>query len=220
MRRITATVFLTLDGVMQAPGGPEEDQEGGFAHGGWSVPHWTDAMMAEINRRFAEPLELLLGRRTYEIFAAHWPHAGDDVLALKINTVTKYVATSRPEGLDWQNSVSLGEDAACALKPVLASEGPDLLLQGSSVLAQTLLAQDMIDELSLWTFPVSTGSGKRFFGSGAMPASFRLVEVSRSESGVLMTTYRRAGEIVTGSFAIDPPSAAELARRQVHAAGG
>ena len=219
MRRITATVFLTLDGVLQAPGGPEEDREGGFAHGGWSVPYWTEAMMAEINRRFAEPLELLLGRRTYDIFAAHWPHAGDDPLARTINQVTKYVATSRPEGLDWHNTVSLGEDAACALKPVLASEGPDLLLQGSSVLAQTLLAHDMIDELSLWTFPVSTGSGKRFFGSGAMPASFRLVEVSQSESGVVMTTYRRAGEIATGSFAIDPPSEAELARRRRHAAG-
>lgn len=219
MRRITATVFLTLDGVMQAPGGPEEDREGGFAHGGWSVPYWTDGMMAEINRRFAQPLELLLGRRTYEIFAAHWPYAGDEPLARTINKVTKYVATSRPEGLDWHNTVSLGEDAACALKPVLASEGPDLLLQGSSVLAQTLLAQNMIDELSLWTFPVSVGSGKRFFGNGAMPAGFRVVASEQSESGVLMTTYRPAGEIVTGSFAIDPPSAAELARRQVHASG-
>jgi dihydrofolate reductase len=204
MRKIRATVFLTLDGVMQAPGGPEEDRDGDFAHGGWSVPHWTEAMLAEINRRFAEPLALLLGRRTYEIFAAHWPHAGDDdPLARRINEVTKYVATSRPEGLDWHNSVSLGEDAACALKPVLASKGPDLLLQGSGMLAQTLLAQGMIDELSLWTFPVSAGSGKRFFGSGAMPASFRLVAAEHSESGVLMTTYRRAGALETGSFALE-----------------
>ncbi|WP_417769054.1 dihydrofolate reductase family protein, partial [Stappia sp.] len=155
----------------------------------------------------------------YDIFAAHWPHAGDEPLARTINKVTKYVATSRPEGLDWHNTVSLGEDAACALKPGLASEGPGLLLQGSSVLAQTLLAQNMIDELSLWTFPVSVGGGKRFFGSGAMPASFRVVASEQSESGVLMTTYRPAGEIVTGSFAVDPPSAEELARRQVHAAG-
>jgi len=146
MREIVVGTFLSLDGVMQAPGGPEEDTEGGFRFGGWTFPHWDEKMGEKMGESFAQPFDLLLGRKTYDIFAAHWPHAGDEPPAPLFNSITKYVATADPASLTWQNSQALGSDIVCALKQINAGEGPMLLVQGSSKLLQTLLANDLVDE--------------------------------------------------------------------------
>jgi len=215
MRHVVAATFLSLDGVMQAPGGPEEDAAGGFRHGGWTVPYWDEAMGEVMDKAFDEDFDLLLGRRTYDIFAAHWPHYGDDdPVAAKFNACTKYVATSSPKTLNWQNSVALHGDVAAEVAALKRKEGRKLLLQGSSELIQTLLAKDLIDECSLLVFPVVLGKGKRLFGKGAIPAAFRLVESKVSGTGVIMATYCRGGAVTTGSFAREEPSAEEIARRE------
>lgn len=225
MRRIITTAFVSLDGVMQAPGGPDEDPTGGFRHGGWTVPYWDDALGASMGEVFSKPFDLLLGRRTYDIFAAHWPHVEADPaasnfdalnhqIATLFNGVTKYVATHAPETLSWQNSQALGSDTVAALRALKQTDGPELLTQGSSVLIQTLLAHDLIDEIRLLIYPLVLGRGKRLFGDGAMPAAFTLSQATTSPSGVLIATYARAGEVRTGSFALDTPNAAELERRK------
>jgi dihydrofolate reductase len=215
MRRIIAGTFMSIDGVMQAPGGPEEDPTGGFAYGGWSVNYWDDAMMAEIGKSMADPFDLLLGRKTYEIFAAHWPYAGDDnPVAAKFNAITKYVVTSSTEPLSWINSVAIGGDVAAAIARLKQSDGPNLLIQGSSQLLQTLLANDLIDEFNLRIFPLVLGSGKRLFGKGTMPAALKLVDSSTSATGVTTNTYHRAGEIKSGTFELVGTTEAELARRE------
>jgi dihydrofolate reductase len=220
MRKIVAATFLSLDGVMQAPGGPEEDTTGGFSHGGWTFHYWDEAMGEVMGKAFGEPFDLLLGRKTYEIFAAHWPYAGDeDPIAKAFNRVTKYVATSSDAPLTWQNSVAL-RDVPADLAKLKRQDGPKLLIQGSSVLIQTLLKHDLIDELSLMVFPLVLGKGKRMFGEGAIPAALRLVESKASSTGVVMSRYRREGEIRTGSFAQAEPSEAEVARRERMAAEG
>jgi dihydrofolate reductase len=220
MRKIVAATFLSLDGVMQAPGGPEEDPTGGFSHGGWTFHYWDEAMGEVMGKAFGEPFDLLLGRKTYEIFAAHWPYAGDeDPIAKAFNRVTKYVATSSDAPLAWQNSVAL-HDVPADLAKLKRQDGPKLLIQGSSVLIQTLLKHDLIDELSLMVFPLVLGKGKRMFGEGAIPAALRLVESKASSTGVVMSRYRREGEIRTGSFAQAEPSEAEVARRERMAAEG
>jgi dihydrofolate reductase len=221
MRQIIAATFLSLDGVMQAPGGPEEDPTGGFAHGGWLVPYWDEAMGEVLGQTFDAPFELLLGRTTYEIFAAHWPHAGeDDPIARAFNATTKHVATTSQGPLSWQNSVALRGDVAAEVAKLKRQDGPTLLLQGSSVLIQTLLEHDLIDEFRLMTFPVVLGRGKRLFGSGAMPAALKLAESKVSSTGVVMSSYRRDGEVRPGSFALAEPSETEIARREKLAAQG
>ena len=214
MREIVVGTFLSLDGVMQAPGGPQEDTEGGFRFGGWTFPHWDEKMGQKMDESFAQPFDLLLGRKTYDIFAAHWPHAGDEPPAPLFNRATKYVATSDPASLTWENSEALGKDVVASLKQIKAGEGPMLLVQGSSKLMQTLLANDLVDELRLWVFPVVLGGGKRLFGEGAMPAGFSLTDSWASTTGVVAGTYRRAGEVSTGSFALEEPSEAEVKRRE------
>ena len=218
MRRILTAAFLSLDGVMQAPGGPQEDAEGGFVYGGWTFHHWDEAMGQTTGETMVRPFDLLLGRKTYDIFAAHWPFAGDDPLAAKFNAATKYVATQEPATLTWENSVALTGDIDLEIASIKAQEGPDLLVQGSSELIQALLIHDLIDEYGLWIFPVVLGTGKRFFGEGALPGNMKLVASKVSTTGVIMTTYRRAGDVTTGSFALDEPSDAELKRRQKRAA--
>lgn len=220
MREIVAVTFLSLDGVMQAPGGPDEDLTGGFGFGGWSVPYWDDAMNEAIVKTFAEPFDLLLGRRTYEIFAAHWPHAESGPISDAFNGVTKYVASRSPLQLDWQNSVHLRGDVAAEVRALKRQDGPRLLLQGSGDLIQTLLRHDLIDELGLWTFPLILGSGKRLLGEGALPVAMQLTGSKASSTGVVMSSYRRAGEIKPGSFAPEQPSEAEIARRRKWAAEG
>ncbi|HYI64122.1 MAG TPA: dihydrofolate reductase family protein [Allosphingosinicella sp.] len=212
MRKVVAATFVSLDGVMQAPGGPEEDPTGGFAHGGWTVDYWDDAMGQAMGDLFAEPFDLLLGRRTYEIFAAHWPHIEGDPIAEAFNAVTKYVATSSAEPLTWQNSVALRGDVPMAIGRLKKKDGPKLLIQGSSVLIHALLAHGLIDELRLMIFPVVLGSGKRLFGT--VPEALKLVDSKTSSTGVVMATYTPAGAVTTGSFALNEPSEAEIARRE------
>jgi dihydrofolate reductase len=221
MRQIVAATFLSLDGVMQAPGGPEEDTIGGFAYGGWLFPYWDDATGETIDKTFAAPFELLLGRTTYDIFAAHWPYAGeDDPIAKAFNATTKHVATTSSGPLSWQNSVALRGDVAAEVARLKRQDGPTLLIQGSSGLIQTLLKHDLIDEFRLMTFPLVLGKGKRMFGSGAMPAALKLVDSKVSSTGAVISTYRRDGEIRTGSFASAEPSEAEIARRRKMASQG
>jgi dihydrofolate reductase len=221
MRKIIVPAFVSLDGVMQAPGGPEEDRSGGFAHGGWLVPYFDQDLGAAVGQSFRGGFALLLGRKTYDIFAAHWPeiakngHAdpGEVELAELFDRATKYVATHRPEGLGWQNTESLGSDVVGRLRALKQEDGPDLIVQGSSELLQTLLAADLVDELRLMVFPVVLGKGKRLFGSGTVPGALALTHSSTSASGVLIATYARAGVVQTGSFALEQPTEAELERR-------
>jgi dihydrofolate reductase len=172
-------------------------------------------MGAALDNVFGEPFDLLLGRKTYEIFAAHWPYIGEDhPIGKRFNSVTKYVATSSTEPLNWQNSVALKGGAAVAVKTLKQGDGPMLLLQGSGDLIQTLLSSDLIDEFTLWTFPLVLGRGKRLFGKGAMPVALKLTDSKVSTTGVTISSYVRDGEIVTGSFALEPPTSAELERRE------
>lgn len=224
MRKVIATAFLSLDRVMQAPGGPEEDPTGGFNYGGWTVPYWDDAIGAAMGQVFASPFALLLGRRTYDIFAAHWPHIDVDPsastfdavsaqVARTFNETTKYVATHSPDTLSWQNSEALGLDVPSRVRELKQQNGPLLLVQGSSELLQTLLAYDLVDEIRLLIYPVVFGRGKRLFGSGTIPAAFKLTSSSSTPSGVLIARYERAGQISTGSFQLKNPPAAEIERR-------
>ncbi|MDB5693877.1 MAG: bifunctional deaminase-reductase domain protein [Alphaproteobacteria bacterium] len=214
MRKIVAAAFVSLDGVMQAPGGPAEDPTGGFSCGGWTVPYWDEAMGQFMTGMFSAPFDLLLGRKTYEIFAAHWPFVENgDPIAERFNAVTKYVATSSAEPLIWKSSVALRGDVAAEVARLKQEDGPDLLTQGSSLLLQTLLAQDLIDEFRLLTFPLVLGQGKRLFGPETKPGALRLVETNVSTTGVTMSVYEPAGAIGTGSFQLEHPSEAEIARR-------
>ena len=201
MRKLIVTTFLTLDGVMQAPGGPEEDPSGGFAHGGWSVNYWDDQMGEVKTEEFDHPFDLLLGRRTYEIFAAYWPHPPEEAGGKPLNDATKYVCSRSRPSLDWSPALLIEGDAAegvAALKE--EDDGPELQVHGSGNLAQTLIHHGLVDEYRLWVFPLVLGSGKRLFADGTIPAALRLVDSKISTTGVFMGTYEPAGEVVTGSF--------------------
>jgi dihydrofolate reductase len=214
MRKITAGVFQSLDGVMQAPGGPTEDPTKGFDMGGWTVTYW-DALMSEATGGiFSSPFDLLLGRKTYEIFAAHWPFMTGDPVGELFNGIGKHVVTSSIEPLSWQNSHALNGDAASAILALKNSKGPDLLVQGSSQLYPTLFDHKLIDRLFVMTFPVVLGKGKRLFAQGIRPFAMRLVEHKVSTTGVLVTTYEPAGEVPLGSFQQSEPSALEVARQK------
>lgn len=220
MRKVIAGVFLSLDGVMQAPGAPHEDSTGGFNFGGWLVPYWDEVLGQSMGGLFSAPYDLLLGHKTYEIFAAHWPFIKNDPIADQFNAVTKYVATRSNEPLGWKNSVALRGDAAAEIARLKQQNGPTLLTQGSSDLIQTLLAHDLIDEFNLLTFPLILGRGKKLFGTGATPVGLKLVDSKVSTTGVIISRYVRAGSVTTGSFAPDQPSEAELARRRKWAQEG
>ena len=202
MRRLVVNTFLTLDGVMQAPGGPEEDPDGGFAYGGWSVNYWDDQMGEVMGEAMSKPFDLVLGRKTYEIFAAHWPHASEESGAKPLNDATKFVASRTLRWLDWRNSVLIEGDVSEGIGKLKQQEGPELQVHGSANLIQTLLRHNLIDEFRLWTFPLVVGSGKRLFSEGTIPAGLQLVDTRVSSTGVVMGTYVPAGDIVTGSFAL------------------
>jgi dihydrofolate reductase len=200
-RRLIVQSFVTLDGVMQAPGGPGEDDDGGFAYGGWSVNYWDDQMGQVMDEATSRPFAMVLGRRTYDIMAAYWPTAPEETGAKVFNDATKYVASrSRPNLEAWSNSVLLEGDAADALAARKAEDGPELQVHGSANLIQTLLRHNLVDEYRLWVFPVVLGSGKRLFGDGTVPSGLRLVDSKVSTTGVVMGTWQPAGEVVTGSF--------------------
>jgi dihydrofolate reductase len=214
MRKVIAGVMMSLDGIMQAPGGPEEDPTGGFKFGGWVWPHFDEAGGEAMDKSFSTPFDLLLGRKTYEIFAAYWPYQGpDDPIGKRFNEVTKYVATHSHTPLQWQNSVAL-HDAVHDVARLKQEEGPALLTQGSTVLLQSLLKADLIDEFRVMLFPVILGQGKKLFGEGTIPVGLKLTESTVTPSGVTINTYVRSGGVQTGSFGSDSPSKEELQRRE------
>jgi dihydrofolate reductase len=200
MRELLVQTFLTLDGVMQAPGGPEEDDSDGFAFGGWSVTYWDEELDQAMDVVVSKPFAMVLGRHTYDIMAAFWPHASEEEGATAFNDVTKYVASRSRPALAWSNSLLIEGDAAEGLAALKAEDGPELQVHGSGNLAQTLIRHNLVDRYRLWIFPLVIGSGKRLFAEGTIPAGLELIEGRTSTSGVFMGTYRSAGEIVTGTF--------------------
>lgn len=205
MRKLVVGTFLTLDGVMQAPGGPDEDRDGGFEHGGWSVKYWDDMMGQLIVEQMQHPDALLLGRRTYEIFAAHWPRVTDpnDPVAAKLNSVRKYVVSRTLRSADWNNSSLISRDVAASVAQLKEQAGGEIQVHGSSNLIQTLLKHDLVDEFRLWIFPVMVGPGKRLFADGTIPGALRLVDTKVSSTGVVIQRYERAGKLEYGSFEVD-----------------
>jgi dihydrofolate reductase len=200
MRKLIVGSFVTLDGVMQAPGGPEEDTSGGFDHGGWSFGYWDEQMQNVMGEWMSQPYALLLGRKTYEIFAAYWPNA-DQPPAEEFNKATKYVASTTLEDLEWENSQLIEGDVADGIRALKEEEGPDLLVQGSGNLVQTLLQHGLVDEFRLMIFPLVLGTGKRLFDGGTMPDGLEVTSAQTSSTGVVIATYRPGAEIKYGSFA-------------------
>jgi len=220
MRKLIASAFVSLDGVMQAPGGPEEDPTGGFAFGGWTVPYWDDSTDISGSGFDGKDRELVLGRRTYEIFEAYWPYQGDDnPVAQTLNAARKHVASRTLTAVHWNNSALLQGDVVKAIAALKATPGPDLQMIGSAHLIQTLQAAGLIDQYHVWTYPVVLGRGKRLFEATARPSALRLVDSRISGTGVVMSTYVSLGEIQPGSFVGDAPSDKELSRRQAMADG-
>ena len=216
MRKLAVNTFMSLDGVMQAPGGPEEDPTGGFAYGGWGANYVDDEMMGRVSE--SGPYELLLGRGTYEIFAAHWPY-DEGPIADQLNSTRKHVASRTLDGVDWNNSTLITGDVAEYVAELKRQDGPEIQVHGSVGLIQTLLEHDLIDEYRLWIFPLVLGKGKRFFGAGTIPGGMKLVDSAVSKTGVTINTYERAGDIDLGSFEFDEPTEAEMERRK-HLAEG
>jgi dihydrofolate reductase len=216
MRRIIVGAMVSLDGVMQAPGGPDEDPIGGFAYGGWVAPYFDESLGEAVGDMFSKPFDLLLGRKTYDIFAAHWPYVGaDDPIGPLFDRINKYVATRNPNlTLAWQNSHLLGPDALAAVRALKSEDGPDLLTQGSTDFLKTLFKNNLVDQVNISVFPVVLGKGKKMFGDDAYPTALKLVSSKVSESGVTINRYVRGGDVVTGSFAFEQPTEAELERRR------
>jgi dihydrofolate reductase len=228
MRKLVVQAFVTLDGIMQAPGGQEEDPTGGFRFGGWSVSYWNEAMLQRMGELMAKPFDLLLGRRTYEIFAAHWPYIEDDPMGDALNRAVKHVASRTLTRLDWSNSRLIPGDVGAGVATIKEEPGAEIQVHGSSNLVQTLLAHDLVDELRIWTFPLLLGEGKRLFGGGTIPLSFELRESTPFDSGVVLTTLARSSAVapaeladseVMSRFALDEPTEAEKARRDGLARG-
>jgi len=211
MRKLVVNTFMSLDGVMQAPGGPQEDPTGGFEHGGWAAGYFDEEMLDQIEK--SGPYELLLGRGTYEIFAAHWPF-DEGPIADQLNGTRKHVASTTLEHLDWNNSTLIEGDVAGYVSNLKNQDGPEIQVHGSPGLIQTLLRHDLIDEYRLWIFPVVLGTGKRFFGDGSIPAGLRLADSKASKTGVTINTYERAGDIGYGLMGFEEPTEAEVARRE------
>ena len=198
MRIITVLTFITLDGVMQAPGGPEEDESGNFKFGGWTVPYFDDSLASEMTEQMSQPFDLLLGRKTFEVFAAYWPHHDDE--GAGINRATKYVVSNTMTNHEWKKSIFIGGDVVNKIKKLKQQDGPQLQVHGSSNLIQTLLEHDLADEFWLKIFPVTLGRGKRLFDQGTVPRSYTMVKSRALSSGVIIANFERVGEVKTGSF--------------------
>jgi dihydrofolate reductase len=198
MRKLVVLTFVTLDGVMQGPGGPTEDPSGNFTLGGWTVPYFDEFLGTVMAGQMDRPFDLLLGRKTYEIFASYWPHHREE--GPEINRATKYVASHGAMQFTWEKSVLLQGDVVEAIKKLKAQAGPEIQVHGSANLIQTLLKHDLVDEFWLKIFPVTLGAGKRLFGEGSIPAAFKLSDSKVSPSGVIIANFERAGEVKTGSF--------------------
>lgn len=198
MRKLIAITQVTLDGIMQAPGGPDEDRESGFVYGGWFMPFVDDALRQIIDAIMSGEFDILLGRRTYDIFAGYWPHQ-DNAIGKAFNKATKYVVTHRPDQLDWEPSVRIGGDIVERVRTLKASNGPDIHVWGSSEVLQTLISADLVDEYRLWICPVVLGEGKRLFEAGIPPRRLALVETRSTPAGVLVATYRLDGALPSAS---------------------
>ena len=218
MRKLTGSVFVSLDGVMQAPGGPDEDPRSDFRFGGWVAPFW-DEQMGPFEDVIMGEYDLLLGKRTYDIFSGYWPYHQDDPIGEKFQRINKYVLTHSDGLLEWDNSSRLSGDTADAVAELKRTDGRDLLIQGSSTIYVPLLAAGLIDKLMLLTFPVVLGQGKRIFDGSQQPGALKLVDSFVSPTGVVMTTYEPDGEVPTGSFGDDNPSKEEIERREKMEAG-
>ncbi|MEX2209978.1 MAG: dihydrofolate reductase family protein [Patescibacteria group bacterium] len=199
MRRLVVLSFVSLDGVMQAPGGKGEDPSGGFDLEGWTVPYFDEAAGEEMGKQMDPPFDLLLGRKTYDIFAGYWPQHPEGLGGV-FNKVTKYVVSAKDIDTGWENTVQIKDDVPGKIRKLKQGDGPMLQVHGSSGLIQTLLAEDLVDELWLKTFPITLGKGKRLFGEGTIPAAFKLTDSKMTPSGVVFASYERAGEVETGSF--------------------
>jgi dihydrofolate reductase len=202
MRKVIILSFITMDGVMQAPGGPTEDTSGGFKYGGWTVPYFDESLGMVMTEQMSRPFDLLLGRKTYEIFASYWPNHNDanDPVASGINKAKKYVASHATLEFDWDNSFQLKNDVVGEIEKLKSQDGPELHVHGSGNFIQTLLKHDLVDEFWLKIFPATLGPGKRLFAEGTIPAAFRLTKSSVTPAGVVVADYERAGEVKTGSF--------------------
>ena len=199
MRKIIVLSFVSMDGVMQAPGGPDEDKSGDFKYGGWTVPYFDDFSGKVILEQMGKPFDLLLGRKTFEIFASYWPQHNDEIGA-PINRATKYVASNKLSKHDWNKTVFLKDDVVEEIRKLKNQDGPDLQVHGSGNFIQTLMKNDLVDEYWLKIFPVMLGKGKRLFADGTVPAAFVLTESKISPKGVIIANYKRMGEVKTGSF--------------------
>src|SRR6266550_3971846 len=200
MRRIVVFTMISLDGVMQAPGGPQEDTSGGFQYGGWTVPYSDESFGKIIDEELSVPFDMLLGRKTYEIFAGYWPKQ-TGAIADPFNKANKYVVSGSGVDLTWKESILLQNDVVAKIKALKAEDGPTLQVWGSGKLVQTLLKNDLVDELRLRIFPVTIGTGKRLFAEGTVPAAFELIDSQALASGVILANYKRSGEFKTGSLA-------------------
>lgn len=198
MRNILVLEHISLDGVIQAPGGPQEDPSGGFAHGGWVAPYSDESLGAALKKQMDAPFDLLLGRKTFDIWAPYWPQRADSWPG--VNTATKYVASNTITAHDWQPSVFLGGDIAAKITEIKRQPGPDLHVWGSGNLIQTLIKHDLVDAFWLMIYPITLGGGKRLFAAGTLPAAFKVTESTVTPKGVIVVKYERAGAIKTGSF--------------------
>jgi dihydrofolate reductase len=214
VRKIIAITHVALDGIMQSPGGPDEDPRGDFTQGGWIWSFGDESMGEVLSEIMSNEFDMLLGRRTYEIFSAYWPYAGDNLIANAFNKATKYVVTCSLEQLDWVNSKRIGGDVLEDVRRLKASDGPELHIWGSSELLQTLIAAELVDEFRVWIYPLILGKGKRLFENGVPPFGLTLVESRCAPKGVLFNTYRPAGPLPKGSFVLEQPSESEIARRK------
>ncbi|MFK7696629.1 dihydrofolate reductase family protein [Paenibacillus sp. HJGM_3] len=202
-RKLITTTFLTLDGVMQAPGTDKEDPSGNFSWGGWSVKYWDEMMGNFMQTIMENPYDLLLGRRTYDIFASHWPYVKNDPAADSLNRARKYVVSQNDLKLEWQNSVTVTGDVVGEINKLLEQDGPDLWVHGSGNLIQTLLAHHLVHTMHIWTFPVLVGTGKRLFADGTRAEGLKLVDCKVATTGVIIASYERAGDLQVGSFALE-----------------
>jgi dihydrofolate reductase len=218
MRRIVGAAFTSLDGVIQGPGGPSEDPTGGFRHSGWLPPVGDESIDDKIGELFGRPFDLLLGRRTYDIFAAYWPYASDQMADIRdpFNACTKYVVTHRDDRLEWENSQ---RTSIQSLREIKQGDGPDLVIQGSSTLYPQLIEADLLDELTLMIVPIVLGKGKRLFGDGTPPRTLRMTSHRVSDGGNIVATYQPAGPVEIGSYVTEPPSEREKARQAEMAEG-
>ena len=203
MRKLIINSFITLDGVMQAPGGPEEDRSGDFKYGGWSFHYWDDIMGKTMDEFLSNPFELLLGRKTYEIFAAYWPYIKNDPVADKFNATKKYVVSKTLNKVNWGNSYLIKSNVVKEIDKLKGGDGPELQVHGSSNLIKTLVNGNLVDLFNVWVFPLTVGKGKQLFGEGAKSSNLKLISVKSSSTGVIIATYEPAGELKTGSFEME-----------------